>query len=63
MKLRDSLHSAAIALDKWVEIVGISSATAWRWRKRGFIKTTNICGRQYLLPDDHAEFLRHAAAG
>ena len=53
----------AIALDKWVEMVGITGVTAWRWRKRGIIQTTNIAGRQYVLPDDHAEFLRRATAG
>jgi predicted site-specific integrase-resolvase len=53
----------ALALDRWTEMVGITSVTAWRWRKRGIIRTTNIGGRQYILPDDHAEFLRRAAAG
>ena len=55
--------TTAMALDKWVEMVGITGVTAWRWRKRGIIRTTNIAGRQYVLPDDHAEFLRRAAAG
>jgi predicted site-specific integrase-resolvase len=55
--------ATAIALDKWVEEVGITAVTAWRWRKRGIIRTTNIAGRQYVLPEDHVEFLRRAAAG
>jgi hypothetical protein len=58
-----NMTATAIALDKWVEMVGITSVTAWRWRKRGIIRTTNIAGRQYVLPDDHAEFLRRAALG
>jgi hypothetical protein len=34
----------------------IARCVGRRWRKRGSSKTTNICGRQYVLPDDHAEF-------
>ena len=58
-----NVNPTAIALDRWVEMVGITTVTAWRWRKRGIIRTTNIAGRQYVLPNDHSEFLRRAAAG
>ena len=37
--------------------------TAWRWRKRGWLKTVNIAGRPYLTDKALAEFLRRAEAG
>ena len=57
-----SIHTTAVALEKWIEMVGISSATAWRWRKRDLFEHEYL-RRQYVLPDDHAEFLRRASAG
>lgn len=52
-----------ISLDKWITHMGISRSTAWNWRKNGMLKTINICGRQYIMPDEQAEFMRRAASG
>lgn len=52
-----------MALDKWVSEVGINPSTAWQWRKRGWLKTVNIAGRQYLTASQRAEFVRRAEAG
>ena len=54
-----SLRSAkAIARDR-----GISDVTLWRWQKRGWIKSVNICGKNYICLQSLAEFDRRAAAG
>ena len=34
-----------------LEQVGVTPCTAWRWRKKGWLKTINIAGRQYLNQD------------
>jgi predicted site-specific integrase-resolvase len=51
---------AIISLQQWLADVGVTACTAWRWRKKGWLKTVNICGRQYLTQE---EFKRRAAAG
>jgi len=55
--------TAVISLSKWLEQVGITSCTAWRWRKKGWLKTVNIAGRQYLTQEAINEFHNRAAAG
>ena len=52
-----------IALDRIIERIGITDTTAWRWRKKCWLKTTNIAGRVYIYPKDLREFNRRAEAG
>ena len=52
-----------IALDQFIERSGITDTTAWRWRKKCWLKTTNIAGRVYIYPKDLREFNRRAEAG
>jgi predicted site-specific integrase-resolvase len=54
---------AVISLNRWLAGVGVTACTAWRWRKKGWLKTVNICGRQYLTQEAIDEFTRRAAAG
>jgi predicted site-specific integrase-resolvase len=54
---------AIISLQQWLADVGVTACTAWRWRKKGWLKTVNICGRQYLTQEAIEEFTRRAAAG
>ena len=54
---------AVMSLAKWLEQVGVTPITAWRWRKRGWLKTVNIAGRQYLTQEAIGEFHRRAVAG
>jgi len=42
---------------------GISDVTLWRWERRGWIKTVNICGKKYADLESLAQFDRRAAAG
>lgn len=43
--------------------MGISGVTLWRWERRGWIKTVNICGKKYVDLQSLAEFERRAEAG
>lgn len=52
-----------VSLSKWLAEVGVTPCTAWRWRKKGWLKTVNICGRQYLTHEAIEEFSRRAVAG
>ena len=53
------LRSAkAVARDR-----GISDVTLWRWNRRKWIKTVNICGKNYVDLQSLADFDRRAAAG
>jgi predicted site-specific integrase-resolvase len=54
---------AIISLQQWLADVGVTACTAWRWRKKGWLKTVNICGRQYLTQEAIDEFKRRASAG
>jgi len=69
MILNESIKSAGaqnapiISLLAFCRNAEISTITAWRFRKRGWLQTVNICGRQYVTADGIAEFTRRAAAG
>jgi len=52
-----------IALDRFIQTVGITDTTAWRWRKKGWLETRNIAGRLYIAPKDLREFNRRMEAG
>ena len=54
---------AIVSLQQWLADVGVTACTAWRWRKKGWLKTVNICGRQYLSQAAIDEFTQRAAAG
>jgi hypothetical protein len=54
---------AVLSLSKWIEQVGVTACTAWRWRKKGWLKTVNIAGRQYLTQEGIAEFTERAERG
>jgi hypothetical protein len=55
--------AAVVSLTRWLKHVGVTTCTAWRWRKRGWLKTINIAGRQYLTQEALDEFHRRASAG
>ena len=57
------LSMPPIALDKFATDSGLSSATLWRYRKKGWLKTINICGRQYVTRMAIAEFNMRAERG
>jgi predicted site-specific integrase-resolvase len=63
LNLTNGPARAIISLQQWLADVGVTACTAWRWRKKGWLKTVNICGRQYLTQEAIEEFKRRAAAG
>lgn len=46
-----------------MEQSGLSPATCWRYRKRGWLKTITIAGRHYITRAAIADFNRRATAG
>jgi hypothetical protein len=52
-----------ISLDRFCEITGLSPVSAWRYQKRGWLKTHLIANRRYILAADVAEFNRRIASG
>lgn len=54
---------ALVSLSAWMERVGVTACTVWRWRKRGWLKVTNICGRLYLSEDAIRQFNERAERG
>jgi predicted site-specific integrase-resolvase len=58
-----SSSATVVSLSKWLEQVGVTPITAWRWRKKGWLRTVNIAGRQYLTQEAIDEFHRRVVAG
>jgi len=49
--------------DSWLKNIGRSTATGWRWRRRGWLRVVNISGRLYLPAEEAGRFLQRAEAG
>lgn len=60
-RLLDSLPP--MSMDIFMEMSGLSPATCWRYRKRGWLQTVTIAGRHYITREAIADFNRRAAAG
>jgi hypothetical protein len=54
---------AIISLNSWREQLGVTACTIWRWRKKGWLKTVNICGRLYLTQEAINDFYQRAQLG
>jgi len=52
-----------ISLDKFLELSGLSPATAWRYRRRGWLTTIVISGRHYITRQSIAHFVERASRG
>jgi hypothetical protein len=52
-----------VSLERFMTEFGVSPATCWRYRKRGWLETIVICGRHYITRPAIAEFNRRAALG
>jgi hypothetical protein len=52
-----------MVLDKFIEQTGLSPVTIWRFRKKKFLQTVNICGRHYVLRSEIRRFNSRALAG
>jgi hypothetical protein len=52
-----------VSLERFMTEFGVSPATCWRYRKRGWLETLVICGRHYVSRAAIVEFNRRAACG
>jgi hypothetical protein len=50
------------SLHRFCEITGLSKASAWRYERRGRLRTHLIANRRYILAADVAEFNRRLAS-
>jgi hypothetical protein len=55
--------SNLLVYDRWLQEIGRTPATGWRYRRRHWISTINIAGRLYITRDEVARFEARAAAG
>jgi hypothetical protein len=55
--------AAVVSLNRWLTKVGVTPLTGWRWRRKGWLNTVNIAGRQYLTQEGIDDFHRRAVAG
>src|SRR6266542_1729897 len=51
-----------MSLHRFCEITGLSKTSAWRYEKRGWLRTHLIANRRYILAADVAEFNRRLAS-
>ena len=51
-----------MSLHRFCEITGLSAVSAWRYEKRGWLRTHLIANRRYILAADVAEFNRRLAS-
>ena len=52
-----------VSLSSWVEQLGVTTCTVWRWRRKGWLKVVNICGRLYVSTRTIQEFMERAQRG
>ena len=52
-----------MSLEKFLDSIGRSRTTGYRWRKNGFLRAITISGRPYVTCEAVAEFMRRASAG
>lgn len=66
MKLNDTERDSKRGLTtwrSWLQGVGVSPVTGWRWRNNGWLRPVNINGKLYIAAEEIANFERRAAAG
>jgi hypothetical protein len=51
-----------MSLHRFCEITGLSKVSAWRYERRGWVRTHLIANRRYILAADVAEFNRRIAS-
>jgi hypothetical protein len=55
--------SPIILFALFLDSLGVTPPTGWRWRKLGWIRTLNIAGRVYISRDEIDRFQQRAASG
>jgi hypothetical protein len=52
-----------MAFAKFLNMIGRSRTTGWRWRQHGWINVITIAGRPYVRREDIENFLGRAERG
>jgi len=52
-----------VSFDDWINSLGKTRTTGWRWRKGGLIRTVNIFGKLYISREEIDCFEKRAIAG
>lgn len=52
-----------ISVSRFMELTGLSPTTVWRLRQKGWLRTINISGRQYVMRSEMDCFANRAKAG
>ena len=52
-----------MALDKFIESIGVTRETLVKWRRNGLLETCNIYGRLYVTIEEATRFKRRAMSG
>lgn len=55
--------SSLVALDKYLQSLGRSRSTFWRWEQKGLVKSVNVFGRNYITRDEIRRFEEAAISG
>jgi hypothetical protein len=63
MSVAGGTRPALRSLDSWIDAVGVTRSTVWRWRRDGKLETVNIAGRVYVTDEAIADFVKRAEAG
>jgi hypothetical protein len=60
-----SINNSAppISMARFLDVTGTSPVTAWRWERKGWLKTVRIAGRKYITETDLREFNQRLVAG
>jgi len=52
-----------MALDKFIERIGVTRETLVKWRRHGLLDTCNIYGRLYVTTEEATRFKRRVMSG
>lgn len=55
--------SSLVALDRYLQSLGRSRSTFWRWQQKGLVKSVNVFGRNYITRDEIRRFEDAAVSG
>lgn len=51
------------SFSSWLREMGVTPVTGWRMRRKNWVRTINIAGRQYITEQEMQNFQRRAEAG
>jgi hypothetical protein len=62
-RMEETNRPDLVAFDRWLNSIGRSPVTGWRWRKKGWVETVNISGRTYVQRSAIDKFLARVQRG